>query len=46
MDTIDQYARVRDLSTQPFSPDPSGGLTLSGGPVMIFTDPDPCPAGS
>ena len=39
MDTIDQYARVRDLSTQPFSPDPSGGLTLSGGPVMIFTDP-------
>ena len=40
MDTIDQYASVRDLSTQPFSPDPSGGLTLSGGPVMIFTDPD------
>jgi len=41
MDTIDQYAQVRDLSTEPFSPDPSGGLTLSGGPVMIFTDPDP-----
>jgi len=41
MDTINQYAKVRDLCTQPFSPDPSGGLTLSGGPVMIFTDPDP-----
>jgi hypothetical protein len=41
MDTIDQYAQVRDLSTQPFSPDPSGGLILSGGPVLIFTDPDP-----
>ena len=41
MDTIDQYAQVRDLSTEPFSPDSSGGLTLSGGPVMIFTDPDP-----
>jgi hypothetical protein len=41
MDTIDQYAQVRDQSTQPFSPDPSGGLTLSGGPIIIFTDPDP-----
>ena len=41
MDTINQYAKVRDLCTQPFSPDPSGRLTLSGGPVMIFTDPDP-----
>ena len=40
MDVINQFANVRDQATQPWSPDPSGGLTLSEGPIMILNDPD------